>query len=439
MKYTILTLFPDFFTSPFSHSLMHKAIEKGLVSFNLQNPRDYTADKHNNVDDTPYGGGAGMLMTLQPLVDCLESVESVKAKKKVKIIALSPDGVPFTQKKAEELASEEEIILLCGRYEGFDARLFELFDIEKISMGDYVLNGGEAAALCLVEATARLLPDFMSKEQSFEEESFNTSGLLEHPHYTKPPVYREQEVPKVLLSGNHGEIEKWRKKEALVKTLRTRPDIVENKALTKEELDILKDTPHFRPAKNLSLALLHHPVLLKDSEIGSSSVTNLDIHDIARSSCTYGLDTFYAVTPIEDQVKLVHTLTDYWTTGQGARANKDRQNALSIVRHAYSWQEAAKDIEERTGVKPYIVGTSAQIPHKRGKALVEPTSWNDIKKILNFTPILLLFGTSHGIPNVLLQEFDAMLPPIRGFAPYNHLSVRAAVALCLDRLLGECG
>ncbi len=439
MKYTILSLFPDFFTSPLSHSLMHKAKEKGLVSFDIIDPRDNTTDKHNNVDDTPYGGGAGMLMSLQPLVDSLKSIESIKAKKKVKILALSPDGIPFTQKKAEELAKEEELVLLCGRYEGFDARLFDIFDIEKISMGDYVLNGGEAAALCLIEATARLLPDFMSKEQSFEEESFNNSGLLEHSHYTKPPLFEDKEVPSVLLSGNHAEIEKWRKKDALIKTLHTRPDIIENKALTKNELEILKDIPLKRRGSNLSLALLHHPVLLKDNEVGSSSVTNLDIHDIARSSCTYGLDTFYAVTPLEDQARLVNTLTGYWTTGQGARANKDRQNALSMVHHAYSWQDAAKDIEEKTGVKPFLLGTSAQIPHKKGKALVEPLSWSEAKKILNSTPILLLFGTSHGIPNVLLQEFDAMLPPIRGFAPYNHLSVRAAVALCLDRLLGETG
>ncbi len=439
MKYTLLTLFPDFFTSPLSHSLMFKAREKGLVNFDFLNPRDFTADKHNNVDDTPYGGGAGMLMTLQPLVDTLESIESVKTKKRVKIIALSPDGIPFTQKKAEELSKEEELILLCGRYEGFDARLFDIFEIEKISMGDYVLNGGEAAALCLIEATARLLPDFMSKEQSFEEESFNGSGLLEHSHYTKPPLYRDEEVPQVLLSGNHAEIGKWRKKEALTKTLAIRPDIIEKKALSRDEIEVLKKVEYARAGRNLSLALLHHPVLLKDNEIGSSSITNLDIHDIARSSCTYGLDAFYAVTPIEDQIKLLHTLTNYWTTGQGSRANKDRQDALSLVRHAYSWQDAAREIEERSGVKPYIVGTSAQIPHKRGKALVEPTSWEEVKKVLNSAPILLLFGTSHGIPNSLLSEFDAMLPPLRAFAPYNHLSVRAAVALCLDRLLGETG
>lgn len=438
MKYSILTLFPEFFTSPLSSSLIAKAQEKGLVSFSFHNPRDFATDKHKSVDDTPYGGGAGMLMALPPLVQCLESI--VPTTKKIRYIALSPDGEKFTQEKAEELAKEEELVLLCGRYEGFDARLFDIFPIEKISVGDFVLNGGESAALCLIEASARLLPNFMGKEQSFIDESFGQSSLLEYPHYTKPPVFREHEVPSVLLSGNHQEIEKFRAEEALKKTLLVRPDIIEDKALTKQEQEYLKNTPRIKKGRNLSLCLLHHPVLLKNNDVGTSSITNLDIHDIARSACSYDVARFYAVTPIEDQAKLIHTLTDYWTKGQGAIANKDRKNALSLVRHAYSWEDAQKEIEKETGVKPLLVGTSAQIPHNRkGKALVEPTSWKSLKKMLNSAPILLLFGTSHGIPNFLLTQCDALLPPIRGLTQYNHLSVRAAVALCLDRLLGETG
>ncbi len=438
MKYSIITLFPDFFSSPLSHSLMNKAQEKGLVSFSFHNPRDYALDKHKSVDDTPYGGGAGMLMALPPLASAIESVKPIS--KKVRYIALSPDGAPLTQAKAEELSKEEELVLLCGRYEGFDNRIFDIYPIEKISMGDFVLNGGESAALCLIEATARLLPNFMGKEESHTEESFGESGLLEHPHYTKPPEFQGYKVPDVLLSGNHAEIEKYRRKEALKKTFYARPDIIENLALEKDELEFLKDLPHTRWGRNLSLCLLHHPVLLKNGDTGSSSVTNLDIHDIARSACTYGAQSFYVVTPIEDQAKLVKTLTNYWTDGQGSRANVDRQNALSLVKHTYTWEEAKKDIEERTGQTPLIIGTSAQIPKdKKGRAILKPKSWSELKKMLKSQQILLLFGTSHGIPNSLLMQCDAMLPPLRGLARYNHLSVRAAAALCLDRLVGEIG
>ncbi len=417
---------------------MQKARDKGLVSFEFHNPRDFAKDKHKSVDDTVYGGGAGMLMALPPLVECIENYKSTLSKdKKIRYIALSPDGETFTQEKAKELSKDEEIVLLCGRYEGFDARIFELYPIEKISMGDYVLNGGEAAALCFIEATARLLPDFMSKEESHEDESFN-NDLLECPHYTKPPSFNDLEVPKELLSGNHAEIAKYRKKESLKKTFYHRPDLLAQAPLEKEDIDYVKKLPHISIGRNLNLCLLHHPVLLKNGEAGSSSVTNLDIHDIARSACTYDCNSLFIVTPIEDQASLVNSIAGYWTKGQGARANHDRQDALSLVRHAYSFEETVKSIEEESGQKPFIVGTSAQIPKdKKGRALLSPMPFKELKKILKNRQILLLFGTSHGIPNFLLAQCDAILPPLRAFARYNHFSVRAAAALCLDRLIGE--
>ncbi len=438
LNYSIITLFPEFFTSPLSSSLMQKAKEKGLVSFEFHNPRDFAKDKHKSVDDTPYGGGAGMLMALPPLVECIENcIEKLKEKKKIRYIALSPDGIPFNQQKAQELSKEEEIVLLCGRYEGFDARLFELYPIEKISMGDYVLNGGEAAALSLIEASARLIPDFMGKEESHEDESFS-NDLLEYPHYTKPAVYKDLEVPKVLLSGNHAEINKFRKFESLKKTFSVRPELIAQVALEKNEIDYLKSLPKAKIGRNLSICLLHHPVLLKNGEAGSSSVTNLDIHDIARSACTYDCKSFYVVTPIEDQARLVQSIAGYWTKGQGARANQDRQNALSLVQHAYSLENVITQIEKESGQKPLIIGTSAQIPKdSKGRAILKPMAWNKLKKILKNQQILLLFGTSHGIPNFLLAKCDAMLPPLRALAEYNHLSVRAAAALCLDRIIGE--
>ncbi len=493
MKYSIVTLFSDFFTSPLQNSLLAKAIEKGLISFSFHDPRDFSKDFHKSVDDTPYGGGAGMLMALPQLVDCIESIEKIKNNKEIeqienfadnekiakndkiepsnnvndaiysenklnkniRYIALSPDGIPFTQAKAKELAeNSEQIILLCGRYEGFDARIFDLYPIEKISLGDFVINGGESAALCLIEATARLLPNFMSKQASFEHESFNNDGLLEHNHYTKPPLYQNLEVPQVLLSGNHAHIEEFRHHNSLEKTFYTRPDIIENSPLTPKDRKFLKSLAQEEIGRNLNLALLHHPVIIKKQsaekenskdkrvfhEIGTSSVTNLDIHDIARSARTYNVNSLHIVTPLEDQAKLVQSLVNYWTIGRGSRSNIDRQDALSQVHHSYSWQEAIDKIEQSTGQKPLLIGTSAQIPKdKKGNAVVKQIMWQEVKKILKSQQILLLFGTSHGIDEDLLRQCDAILPPLRGLAKYNHLSVRAAAALCLDRIIGELG
>ncbi len=448
MKYSIVSLFPEFFTSPLSSSLLYKAQEKGLLNFSFHNPRDFAKDKHKSVDDTPYGGGSGMLMALPCLVECLRSIQP--STKKIRYIALSPDGLALTQEKAEELSKEEELVLICGRYEGFDARIFDLFPIEKISLGDFVINGGEAAALCLIEASARLLPDFMGKEESFQEESFNESNILEHPHYTKPQNFENLEVPEVLVQGNHAFITKFRREKALEKTFDTRPDLLENALLSPEDRAYIKgykaDTS-VELGRNLSIALLHHPVIIKDKqaskkeEIGTSSITNLDLHDIARSSRTYDVFSFYVVSPLDDQANLVNTLKDYWTNGRGARANSDRQNALSIMQHAYNVDEIISQMEEKSGKRPLIIGTSASLPmdKKKKKALVEQIMWKELKKILKKREILLLFGTSHGISEDLLRQCDAILPPLRGLSKYNHLSVRAAVALCLERIIGEIG
>ncbi len=445
MKYSIVTIFPDFFTSPLSSSLLYKAQEKGLISFSFHNPRDYAKDKHKSVDDTPYGGGSGMLMALPCLYDCLKDIENRAPK--ARFIALSPDGVPFSQGKAEALSKEEEIVLLCGRYEGFDNRIFDLFPIEKISLGDFVINGGEAAALCLIEASARLLPDFMGKEESHQEESFNTSNLLEHPHYTKPQIFEDLEVPDVLIQGNHAFIENFRREKSLEKTLDIRPDLLKDTPLSPKDREYLrayKTNTKAELGRNLSLALLHHPVIIKDkqaskkAEIGTSSITNLDIHDIARSARTYDTSAFYVISPLEDQANLVRTLTEYWTNGRGARANCDRQNALSIVQHAYNLDEVKEKILKEKGKAPIIIGTSASIPtDKKKRPLVEQIMWKELKKILKNEEILLLFGTSHGISEDLLRQCDAILPPLRGLSKYNHLSVRAAVALCLERIIGE--
>lgn len=211
MRFTIITLFPDLFTSYLSDSILKRAIEKELITVDFLNIRDFSKDKHRKVDDTPYGGGAGMLMTCQPLFDC---IKSAKKSNKGPVVYLTPQGKKFTQRKAVTLSKKyKELILLCGRYEGIDQRVRDtLIDME-ISIGDYVLTGGELPSMIIVDAVTRLLPGILGNEESHENDSFSEDfgGKKEYPHYTKPAEYDGLKVPEVLLSGNHAEIEKWRR------------------------------------------------------------------------------------------------------------------------------------------------------------------------------------------------------------------------------------
>lgn len=209
MRFDILTLFPSLVLPYFEDSILKRAVADKKISVHVHNIRDYSKERHKKVDDTPYGGGAGMVMSCQPLFD---AIKAAKKKNKGPIIYLSPVGKRFTQEKAEELAELDEMILLCGRYEGIDQRVIDELVDEEISVGDFVLTGGELPALCVVDAVSRLLPGVLGDDESSEEESFSaaTGRMLEYPHYTKPAVYEGLVVPDVLLSGNHGEIARWR-------------------------------------------------------------------------------------------------------------------------------------------------------------------------------------------------------------------------------------
>ena len=239
MHIDILTLFPEMMEGVFQSSILKKAQEKNKFSYNLVNFRDYTTNKHRKVDDYPYGGGAGMVLTPQPVFDavdaCLED-EAVKPR----IVLLCPQGERYTQQKAEELAEEEHLIFICGHYEGYDERIRTGLATDEISIGDYVLTGGELGAMVIVDSVVRLLPDVLGNESSAVEDSFST-GLLEHPHYTRPATFRNMPVPDVLLSGDHAKIATWRKTESLNRTLERRPDLLENYSFTEEEKQILDE------------------------------------------------------------------------------------------------------------------------------------------------------------------------------------------------------
>ncbi|MBI3301999.1 MAG: tRNA (guanosine(37)-N1)-methyltransferase TrmD [Deltaproteobacteria bacterium] len=231
MEFHVITIFPEFFTSPLSVSLLKKAQDKGVVSCTVHNLRDYATGPHRSTDDAPYGGGRGMVMKPEPIVAALEGV--CRPLPNPWRILLSPQGVPLTQVKVAELAGRETLVLLCGRYEGVDERVRTFVD-EEISIGDYVLSGGEVAALVIIDAAARLVPGVVGRKESTEDESFS-DGLLEYPQYTRPEEFRGLRVPEVLLSGNHAEITGWRRRQALLRTRERRPDLLARATLSTED------------------------------------------------------------------------------------------------------------------------------------------------------------------------------------------------------------
>jgi tRNA (guanine37-N1)-methyltransferase len=235
--FSVLTLFPDFFTSPLKKSILGKAQGKGLIQVRVHNIRDFSKDKHHIVDDSPFGGGEGMVLKPEPVVETLEKTKEYQGE--AHSILLTPQGEIFTQKIAKDLIKFPQIILICGRYEGVDERIRHFVD-QEISLGDFILNGGEAAALVIIEAVSRLIPGVLGKEESGLSDSFS-AGLLEYPHYTRPRDFRGFTVPEVLISGHHKEITRWRLRESLKRTLLRRPDLLENKELSFEECELLKD------------------------------------------------------------------------------------------------------------------------------------------------------------------------------------------------------
>jgi tRNA (guanine37-N1)-methyltransferase len=242
MHFDIFTLFPDMFQGPFSESILKRAQERGLLSIALHNIRDAATDKHHVVDDYPYGGGAGMVMKPDPIFAAVEAVYQSGP-----IILLTPQGRLFTQQVARELSQLERITLICGHYEGVDERVRQHLVTDELSIGDFVLTGGELAAMMVVDATSRLLPGVLNGEESTLEES-HSGGLLEYPHYTRPPAFRGWRVPDILLSGNHAEIAKWRRKEAIRRTRERRPDLFAKLDLSsKQDVKLLKELEQEMP------------------------------------------------------------------------------------------------------------------------------------------------------------------------------------------------
>ena len=411
------------FPSPLGHSILKKAQEKGLLSVKLVDPREYCKDRHRVTDDYPYGGGQGMVMKPEPLIAAIEDAR--KKLKHPRVILLTPRGRVFNQAEASRLAQEKDLVLVSGRYEGVDERVRGFVD-DELSIGDYTLSGGELPAMVVIDAVARLIPGVLGNEKSTEEESF-TDGLLEHPQYTRPEEFRDLRVPKVLISGDHNRIKSWRREMSLKLTRERRPDLFRKAKLTSEERQSVQ------PLTPLYLALLHHPVYDKNKRVVTTSITNMDIHDIARSARTYGAKGLYIVNPVKALQKLAAKIIDHWEVGYGSTYNVTRKDALALVRLSDTLDQAIIDVERECGTRPSLVATSA-----RPVEGVQRTSFSDLRDMLekSSNPFLLLLGTGWGLAESVLSQSDYILQAVEGSADYNHLSVRSATAIMLHELLG---
>ena len=419
MHFSVITLFPEIFESPLANSILKRARDRRLVSIDLVDLRQYARDRHRTADDYPYGGGQGMVLKPEPLIEAIEDCR--RRLRNPRVVLLSPRGRVFDHEVAASTLRHEEVVLVCGRYEGVDERVVGYAD-DILSIGDYTLSGGEIPALAVIDTVARLVPGVLGNEQSAREDSF-AEGLLEYPQYTRPAEYRGMRVPPVLLSGDHEAIRRWRRDMSVEMTARLRPDL-----LAKSPSGAVK------PRGKVYVALLHYPVSDRRGDTVTSSITNLDIHDIARTCRTYGAAGFYVVNPVETLQKLAARIIDHWERGYGGSYNSTRREALSLVRLRGTLDEAVADVARECGATPRLVATSAR--SRPGNTRITFGKMREML-LMDDVPCMILLGTGWGLANAVFARSDLVLEPIAGQDDYNHLSVRAASAIMLDRILGR--
>ncbi len=428
MKFTVVTILPELVEPCLAAGVVGRAKEAGTIMVSTINPRDFTTDRHRTVDDTPYGGGPGMVMKPEPLLAAIAKAGEAEQGRR---ILLSPAGKPLTQQRVRELSQLPHLILVCGRYEGIDQRVIEQAIDEEISIGDYVLSGGELGALVIIDAVSRFVPGVLGEAASTDEES-HAAGLLEYPHYTRPAKLDEAEVPAVLLGGNHAQIAAWRRQRSIERTAQRRPDLYARFLPSKADRKLV-------PPLNgrTHIALVHHPVVDRTTKVVTTSMTNLDIHDIARSSLTYGLAGYHLITPVTVQRDKAEYIAQLWADEiRTPPTSGSRADALALVRTSASIDDTIAHLTERHRQAPLVVATSARpesfpgAPHLTPEDLVAEVSLTD-------APVLILLGTGWGLADSLIPSVSLVLTPIEGASDWNHLSVRSAAAILLDRLFGR--
>ena len=421
VKIHILTLFPEMFKGFLSESIPFIAQEKGQLSVNLVDIRDFSEDKHRKVDDYPYGGGAGLVMKPEPLASAIDSV-SQTSDISLPVIYFTPQGRLLSQKTVREYLHSPEIVIVCGHYKEIDQRIREKYITDEISIGDYVLSGGELPAMVFTDAIARLLENVISDPESALTDS-HENGLLGYPCYTRPYDFRGMKVPDVLVSGHHKEIDKWLKQKAIELTQKVRPEFL---------VSVSTEYNLSQKKTNVYLGLVHYPVYNKAGETITSGITNLDLHDISRSAMTYDIQRFFIIHPNDRQKEIFEHILAFWKTDIAAIYNQHRVDALSVIGFSKSINDTINFIKNQENNEPIIVTTTA-------RHLDNQVSFEKIKKMIEIAerPILLLFGTGNGLHDDTHKQADFVLNSIKQKANYNHLSVRSAVAIVLDRLFSE--
>lgn len=429
MNISIVTLFPELYQAFLQTSLLKKATEKQKLSFSVKTLFDYVEPKER-IDAPTFGHNSGMLLRPDVVQRAVEDLDGTLGKS-FKIF-LSPQGTKLTQAMSKQLWSKvstyQHVMFVAGRYEGVDARVEQEYADMVISVGDFVVMGGDLPAMLVMECLFRHMPGVVGKQESVDLDSFS-GAFVDYPEYTKPVVWNQREVPEVLRSGNHRAIEKWRQEQAVNLTVKKHFDWLRSYAVSQDEKLAAAQAipPHY-------VALMHTDIALKDGRVGTTSVTSIDIHDIARSSATYNLKNYFVVTPLLDQQKIVNTILGFWQEKDfGIQYNPDRYEALSKVLVAADLQHVIQAIETKEGKRPLIIGTSARHEHGSGKMI----SYHDQAKVWQQDrPVLILLGTGHGMSGHLLAQCDYMLQPLQGFSNFNHLSVRSAAAIIFDKWLG---
>lgn len=447
IKISVITVFPELHEAFFSSSLIARAIEKGLVEYSFIRFSDLCGPKER-IDEPTCGHGVGMILKPEVVERAVEKAEDQWGPG-FKIF-FSPQGKKITQQNMRKLAKKffgdverkdnqdkdpetsryKHIILVCSRYEGVDTRVESFYADLVLSIGDYVLMGGDIPAQVFLEVLLRYLPGVIGKQESVEQDSFS-GPLLDYPEYGLPVDWKGAVIPEVVRSGNHKELEIWRKNEAYRKTLKHRFDWFRSQPLTENDkktaLTIIP--PHY-------VVLMHADVYVKaegDKKIpGTTSIASVDIHDVARSCATYGIKKFFLVSPLEDQQTILKTFLSFWLSHSGRKYNESRFQALKNLIPAQTFTDVLAAIEEAEGQKPLVVVTSAK--EYQHKQRIDFTSQRLVWA--SGRPIVFVFGTGQGLCDELVEQSDFILLPIKGLTDYNHLSVRAATGIILDRWLG---
>ncbi len=446
IKITVLSAFENLHRSFFQTSLIKRAIESQIIDVTVINFLDCVEVKER-IDIPTVGPGPGMIMKPEVIERAIDQAQEQRGPGCV--IFFSPQGIPLTQHILRSLQSDYlqnyapdetkiqnnsalHIILVCARYEGIDARVENHYADLILSIGDYVLMGGDIPAQVFLEGFLRLIPAVVGNVSSLESESFE-SAFLDHDEFGLPVTWKNKSIPDVLRSGDHKKVEQWRTENAAQKTvtrrfdwLREQPSL-DNSVTDKKALDLAKK---YIPSHYT--VLMHSDVMVKGHGVGVTSITSIDIHDIARSSTTFGVKNFFVVTSLKDQMSIMNEFLGFWHSSKGNTYNDNRFEAISHVIPKFSLDEVVEHIEKIEGKKPILITTGAKNyphPHK-----IDYHSQGEVW--MKNRPVLFIFGTGQGLAPHILDRSDHLLLPLDGMTNFNHLSVRSAAAIILDRWMG---